>query len=187
MQEKVHSAPPPAIKIVEGKPPPTSWVSENIVQYLQDQSQAGFLKDVVTYAQMLQAQQMAQTRPKETTLTESFTTVPEKGSAADVANASTYNTAQGLIKTQIQTLEKLILQMQQGNPKLASELNSMLTELRQTAQSFPHLSPQQMQNLNTMLQQLNKAASSLPASYQRSFWNTQIAMLQAMMGDNKGN
>lgn len=187
MQEKVQPLPPPDIKIVEGKPPPNSWVSENVVQYLQGQSQSSLLKDVLTYAQMLQAQQLTQTRPKVVSVKEAFTTIPEKGSADDIANASTYNTAQGIVKTQIETLEKMNLLMQQGNPKLAPQMNAMLEQLRQIAQAFPHLSPQQMQSLNTILQQLNNSATSLPANSQRSFWNAQVVMLQTMMGDNKGN
>lgn len=187
MQEKVQSAPPPVIKMVEGKAPPTSWVEENIVQYLQDRTQASFLKDVLAYAQGLQAQQLSQTRPKVVSLKEAFSPVSEEGSAEDISHASTFNTTQGLVKTQIETFEKLILLTQQGNPQLTSQTKGMLEELRQIAQSFPQLSPGQVQNLNTILQQLNKNVANLPNSYQRAFWNTQVLMLQSMMNDNKGN
>ncbi len=187
MQEKVHSAPPPVIKMVEGKAPPNSWVTENIVQYLQDRTQSSFLKDVLTYAQSLQAQQLSQTRPKVISLKESFASISDNGSAEDSAHASLFNTTQGLVKTQMETLEKLILLMSQADPKLASQTKGMLEELQKTAQSFPQLSPGQMQSLNTILQQLNKFASNLPPNSQRGFWNTQVIMLQSLMGDNKGN
>jgi|GEM_PF-4951416 len=187
MQEKVHPTPPIMIKMVEGKPPPNSWVNENIVQYLQDQSQSHFLKDVLAYAQSLQAKQLEQTRYKAISVSESFATIPEEGGAEDISHAASYNTAQGLVKTQLETLEKLILLMQQGNPKLGPQMNDMMSELRQAAQAFPHLTPQQMQNLNTLLQQLNRNASDLPNPYQKYFWNNQVKMLQSMMGDIKGN
>ena len=187
MQEKVNSAPPPVIKMVEGKAPPNSWVTENIVQYLQDRTQASFLKDVLSYAQSLQANQLSQTRPKILSLKETFASISDNGSAEDIAHGSLFNTAQSLVKTQMETLEKLILLMSQADPKLASQTKGMLEELQNTAQSFPHLSPGQLQNLNTILQQLNKFASNLPPNSQRGFWNTQVIMLQQLMGDNKGS
>ena len=185
--EKVSSAPPPVIKMVEGKAPSNSWVTENIVQYLQDRTQSSFLKDVLSYAQSLQANQLSQTRPKILSLKETFASISDNGSAEDIAHASLFNTAQSLVKTQMETLEKLILLMSQADPKLASQTKGMLEELRNIAQSFPQLSPGQLQNLNTILQQLNKFASNLPPNSQRGFWNTQVVMLQSLMGDNKGS
>ncbi len=187
MQEKVSHAPPPEIRITEGKPPPSSWVNDNIVQYLQTESEASFLKDVLSYAQSLQSQQLTQARPQTAEIRPSFVPIPEKGSAEDIANAALFNDTQGLVKTEMENLQKLITILLQGNPKLASALKPLTDELNQLRQSFPHLTPQQMQNLNTIWQNITTMAQALPMKYQQSFYNTQIDMLQSMMAENKGN
>jgi hypothetical protein len=187
MQQKVQFA-PPAINIVQSKPPPTSWVEDNVVKYLQIKSHVTFLTDILTYVHTLQAQQMTQPKVQGfPTLKTSFVPVPEEGSAEEVAQVSILNTAQGWIKTEIAAIERILIELEKSDPEVVPQLKMMLSELRQIAQAFPRLSPQHLQSLNTILTQLNQLVPRLPLSYQRSFWNTQVKMLQTMMTDNETN
>lgn len=186
MQDKVHLT-PPIIKIFEEKAPPTSWVEENIVQYYHVQSQTAFLKDLLSYVQSLQSEQMARARPQIVEPKETFATLPEKGSAAAFGNIGTYNAAQGYIKTEIEFLEKLILLLKQDNPKMSQQLDLLLGQLKLAAQAFPKLSPEQLQNLSKMMEQLTTLAKNGTSNSQKNFWNTQLVMLQKLMTENKSN
>ena len=186
MQEKVQPT-LHTIKIFEGKIPPNSWVSENIVLYLQTQSKESLLKDVLTYMQTLQSEQLANLRPKITQLKEAFLPLPEKATSQDVATITTFNTTQGMLKTQIESLLQLVNLLKEGDPKLSQQLDTFLGQLKQMTASFPNLTEQQLKNLTAMIKELTTLAQSTPLSFQRSFWNTQLKMLQAMMTHNKLN
>lgn len=187
MQDKIQQAPPPEIKLFEGKPPPTSWVEENIVRFFQVRSQIEFLTDVVTYLQELQGEKLAQARPKPTLIKETFLPVPEKGSSEEVSQAATYNATQSYVKTQMEYLEKLISILQQGDPKLAPALAKHLEDLKQMARVFPNLTKAQTESLSQILQQLTEQAKQLPLPYRKAFWNAQLKMMQSLMADNGAN
>jgi len=187
MQEKIGQPSPSEIKIIEGKPPPTSWVSENIVQYCQIQSEIELLTDVMSYVHELQSQQLTQMRGKSLLLKESFVSIPEKGSSADIGNKASYNAMQGYIKTQITYLGNLVQTLKQGNPQLSKTLDPFIDQLQQIGQSFPHLSKQQLQDLATIMEKLVQNAKSVPFPVQRTFWNQQLNMMQSLMAENGSN
>jgi archaellum component FlaC len=187
MQEKIGQAPPPEIKIIEGKPPPTSWVTENVVQFYQVQSQIEVLTDIMSYVHELQSNQLTQTRGKPLVIKESFVSMPDKGSAADISNKATYNSMQGYIKSQIQDFGTLIETLKQGNPKLSSQLDPLIDQLRQISQSFPHLNSQQLQSLSDIMDKLLQSVKQVPFPAQRVFWNQQLTMMQNLMSENGAN
>lgn len=187
MQERIGQTPPPKIKLFEGKAPPTAWVDENIVKYCQLESQMALLRDVVTYVQQLQSQQLSQARVKPLLIKANLLAIPDKGGAKDVGNVAAYNGTQNCLKLEMEYLENLILLLQQGNPKLAGELDRMLSQLKKMGQDFPHLSKQQIEDLNGMEKQLLAHVQQMPYSYQRLFWNMQLNLLQNLMSENGSN
>lgn len=187
MQEKISQPPPHEIKIFEGKAPPNSWVSENIVKYYQVQSQRELLTDVLSYVHELQSQQLQASRVKPMALQASYVSVPDKGSASDISDKTMYNSTQDYVKTEIETLQKLVSTMKFADPTLEKELNSFLDQLKQMSQSFPHLTPDQQTSLNTMMSRLLEMTKQTPNPFQRLFWNTQLKMLESLMNENGGN
>src|SRR5262249_17543066 len=139
MQERVGFA-PPEIKIFEGKPPPYSWVAQNIVKYYQLQSQIAFLTDILTYAQGLQSEQMEKARTRALDLKESFAALPESPNPTNISNVTVYNTLQGYVKTQIEYLEKMAVLLKQSDPQLADQMNLLLGQLKNISSSFPKVS-----------------------------------------------
>jgi archaellum component FlaC len=187
MQEKVHGV-PPTIKIFEGKAPPTSWFNQNILRYFENQSKIVFLKDVITYVQQLQAEQLQEARPRiASRLQEAFVAMPEKGSATDISNVNLYNSAQGYLKTEIEFMEKLIAILKKGNPALAQKFEQHLVDLKQITRSFPHLSPKELETLTKMFEGVLEEGEKSPTKAQRAFWNTLLRMMQRLMTNNNAN
>lgn len=187
MDAKIGHKPPLEIKILDGKSPPWSWVSENIVNYYNIQSQTDVLHKLLLYAQQLQSEQVTKGTAKPLLLKESFVPLPDKGSATDIGNRASYNSIQSYIKIQIEHLEQLILVLKQGDPKLGEQLEPLLTQIRQAAQAFPRLDNQQLQNLVAMMAKLLELVKQAPNPAQRAFWNTQLKAVQTLMRENGVN
>jgi hypothetical protein len=187
MQEKISQGTPHDIKIFEGKPPPHSWVEQNIVKYFQVQSEMALLTDLVSYMHGLQQDKLLKGRTKPLQLKESFASIPEEGSAEDISNRAVYNSTQTSIKIHVESLEQMIHILQVGNPALAKELGTLLNQLKQMSANFPKLSDDQFQVLNSMMERLLEMAKQSSPGTKRAFWNAQLKMLQRLMQENGAN
>lgn len=185
MQEKVEFA-PPVTKIWEGKVPPNSWVNENIMHYFQVKSEEAFLNDLLYYVQGMQEEQLSAARPKGVAVKEKPVPLPEKGSAEEIANTSSFNTFQGNVKTQLESLEKLINILKKADPALSEELAPMLSQLQKMAKGFPKLSEEELKTLSEIMAKLSKNADKVPLQDQRAFWDRVLKMLHEMMMDTSG-
>ena len=187
MQEKVHGT-PPTIKIFDKKPPPTSWVNVNIVQYYQIQSQVAFLRDVLSYVNQLHAEAVLQAKPSVTpALKEAFLPIPEKASPEDISNTNVYNSVLGYVKEELESLEKMLLFLQQASPEQAKELEHLLGQLKQVMNVFPKFTSEELKNLSALIDRLNQLAEKAPGETQRGFWNSQLRMIHRLMTENHAN
>lgn len=181
MQDKVHFNPPKPIEMFGGKPPPTSWVNENIVRFLQIQSNTEFLRDVLSFMGNLQRAQLMQARLAGPQLPLAPAPLPEEAAPAQVANAASFNAFQPLVKEQIEVLTQLIAILKQADPPQAKELQGMLQQLSQMGKSFPKLSEEQLSQLSSMMAKMTEWVKSLPINTQRNFWDQKMLMLQRML------
>jgi predicted nuclease with TOPRIM domain len=186
MQEKVHFT-PPVVQLYEGKPPPNSWVEENIVRFLQVKSEHEFLTDFVSFLQNKAAENLAKTKQAGKPVLV-FSYLPEgEGSAKDIANSALFNLLQSHEGTQIKTLIKLVQILKGGNPRAAKELDSALDQLNQIAASFPQVSQEQLKTLEELMSRFLEMAKKMPPSAQKAFWNELNAMLQKLYTNNNAS
>ncbi len=179
MQDKVRFT-PPTLKLFEGKPPPTSWFNTNIVHYFQIKSQKEFLTDFITFLQQAAAEKLTKTKQEGKQVLE-FAYAPEEGEADQIAQATTFNTLQAHVGTEIQFLIKLIAILKEGNPKMAQELDEALVQLNTMAKGFPKLTEEQLSTLSKLLARLNEQVKKTSPSTQQKFWEEECRMLERMM------
>lgn len=178
MQDKIQFT-PPTVHLFGDKPPPTSWFTENIIQYLQTKQQATVLQELIQHAQNLQGSHAAKFK-KLPLLKLAHAPFPKTGTKQQMANTVVFNAAQPLMKTQIETLEKLLNQLKQVDPKLAKELDQDLAQLREMGKTFPKLSPDQLKKMSQLLDKLNQYAEKLPLDQKQKFLQTQFGMFKKL-------
>lgn len=180
MEDKKIQFTPPTTQIFKGQPPPTSWLTQNIIPYLQIKQQATVLQDLINYAQELKEKPTVKTKKIPETHLKPFP-FPEKGTKEEMANNILLNASQPLIKTELESLEKLLNLLKQGNPKLAKELDQNFEDLSAIAKDFPKLMPHQLKHLTKLIGKFENLADKLPLPLKTKFLTTELSMLKQMM------
>ncbi|MCC5832233.1 MAG: hypothetical protein JJU12_04230 [Chlamydiales bacterium] len=183
MQDKVHFT-PPVVHLYQGKPPPTSWVQENIVRFFEIKNQHEFLTDLKSFLQNKASENLAKTKQSGKLVLE-FSYLPEgEGSAKEIATASQFNLMQTHVGTEIQFLIKLVQIAKEGNPTAAKELDEALAQLKGIVTAFPRISQEELNRLENLMNRLLEMAKKMNPSAQKAFWEELNKMLEKMYKAN---
>lgn len=156
----------------------------DLEQFINATQKLEQLQQILNYVQSLRDEQYAKARKKAASLALDTSMLATEGSAEEQGNIAAYNTLQGHLSTQVQSLVQQIKTLRLGNRSLTAQLDPMLTQLKTIATKFPNLTENDINSLNTMTETLVGCARQCDTRTQQAFWGHVNTMFEKIYSDN---
>ena len=161
-------------------PPPTSWVEENIVVFLQIKTAREILLPLID---ILQDKDYARQKLKLAKL--SLVSVPtQDGSAGEIADASMFNALQSQLGIQLESLRSFL----QTLPSLSAGMMNFSADLKtleKMMKKFPKLSDEDLNSLKYLIDRLVDAMKGQSIDVQKAFSAFGNSVLAKMIKANQ--